>query len=643
MQKSVAIVAGALLALAMAWPVVVAPTERVFGTEIVGRHHDPYTVMLQMATTGPVAPYVQPLTDHVGWILARVLHPVAAYNLLILLTFPLAAGAAYALARYLSVPRDGAVFAGLVFAFAPVHLAHAAYHAHLAQVQWLPLYFLALFAFIDRPSVGRAGWLLLACASLVLSSFYFGLMGAVLSPIAVVAWWWASPSAPRSWRRLGLAVGLLALAAGGAAGALRLLVPGAMGHPERYAFMAGDLMRYSANWWVYLVPPVDHPVLGPLAAGAFERRGITLGLLEDQLSLGVGLLALAAAGAVLVMRRKNRGTGWRGVAALCVIGAAAFVVSLGPAPGGCHSGTWALACHLYGFVPMFRAYARFGMVVQLAAAVAGGFGLSLLARHSKAGLVGAWCLAAVVAFEYAPVSWRWHDVLPTTGHRWLVDHEARQSLDCMAPRLDQGPVAWLMQRPLAFLGGDVRTCLDPHLGDVLAAAGYSHVVVRRAEPSFAEAPTSGLTLVATFPDSRVFEVTPSPAPLVTMRTSGFSEYEPAGPPSPTDRYSDDWWRWLGLEGTWVLRNTTPAPLHAELTLEASSPAGPRALTVRLDGQPGMATTVGHGADAVVFGPWLVAPGDHVVRFTVGVDAAVDIPDQPGARLVGVRRETWLSR
>ena len=35
--------------LVMAAPVLRAPSERLFGAEIVGRHHDPFTVMQQFA------------------------------------------------------------------------------------------------------------------------------------------------------------------------------------------------------------------------------------------------------------------------------------------------------------------------------------------------------------------------------------------------------------------------------------------------------------------------------------------------------------------------------------------------------------------------------------------------------------------
>ena len=74
--------------IAIAWPVVTNPRELAYGDEIAGRHHDAYTVMQQIAGSGAAEPYAQPLTDRLGWLFARVVNPVAAYNLLVLLSFP---------------------------------------------------------------------------------------------------------------------------------------------------------------------------------------------------------------------------------------------------------------------------------------------------------------------------------------------------------------------------------------------------------------------------------------------------------------------------------------------------------------------------------------------------------------------------
>ena len=88
----------------IAAPVVRAPSERIFGAETVGRHHDPFTVMQQFERPARLGLYSQPVTDLTGAAIARVTGAVAAYNWLVLLSFPLSAAAAYLLARHLALP-----------------------------------------------------------------------------------------------------------------------------------------------------------------------------------------------------------------------------------------------------------------------------------------------------------------------------------------------------------------------------------------------------------------------------------------------------------------------------------------------------------------------------------------------------------
>src|SRR5688572_30542146 len=159
----------------MAAPVLWAPSERLFGMEIVGRHHDPFTAMQQFERPVRLGVYSQPVTDMTGAWLARVAHPVAAYNWLVLLSFPLSALAAYFLARYLSLSRTAATVVGLAYAFSPFHVAHAAYHPHVAQTQWIPLYLLALWRCLDRASAGAIAFLAAAAIGVTLSNFYGGL------------------------------------------------------------------------------------------------------------------------------------------------------------------------------------------------------------------------------------------------------------------------------------------------------------------------------------------------------------------------------------------------------------------------------------------------------------------------------------
>jgi hypothetical protein len=54
------------ITLAIAIPVLRAPTERLFGMEIVGRQPDPFTVMEHFGQPIKVGVYLQPVTDVPG-------------------------------------------------------------------------------------------------------------------------------------------------------------------------------------------------------------------------------------------------------------------------------------------------------------------------------------------------------------------------------------------------------------------------------------------------------------------------------------------------------------------------------------------------------------------------------------------------
>ena len=167
-----------IVTVAIAAPVLRAPSERMFGKEIVGRHFDPFTVMEQFGRPISIGMYSQPVTDITGALLARISGVVAAYNWVVLLSFPLSAAAAYLLARYLALSPAGATVAAMAYAFSPFHLAHAAYHPHIAQIQWLPLYLLALWRCLDNASPLAIGFLATATITVTLSNFYGGLIAA---------------------------------------------------------------------------------------------------------------------------------------------------------------------------------------------------------------------------------------------------------------------------------------------------------------------------------------------------------------------------------------------------------------------------------------------------------------------------------
>ena len=210
--------------------------------------------------------------------------------------FPAAAAATYALARFLTGVHRSSLVAALAFAFAPVHVAHAAYHPHIAQVQWIPLYLLALFAAVDRPSLPRLAWLGAAVAALVLSNYYGALIGALVTPAAMAAYWCVMPRERRTWWGLAAPSLLLTALCLSTYTVLRIAHPSFLTEAWQPRNPPEALVLYSATWEAYILPPVDHTVVGPLSRRIWDAKGVNVGLVEQQLSLGVGLLGLALLG-----------------------------------------------------------------------------------------------------------------------------------------------------------------------------------------------------------------------------------------------------------------------------------------------------------------------------------------------------------
>lgn len=593
-----------------------APSERVFGMEIVGRHHDPFTAMEQFQRPIRIRVYSQPFTDVAGALLARVSGAVAGYNWLILLTFPLSAAAAYLLARHLMLSPAGATVAAMAYAFSPFHLAQAAYHPHIAQTQWMPLYLLALWRCLDRPSLTAIAWLGAAAMAVALSNFYTGLIAAVVTPVAVAAYWPVTSRAdPRSMRRLVITLGALVFI--GAAGiAYAWYGANAIGVDRAsFAFPRVDLFLYSAKWWSYLVPPVAHPLFGEAVRGFWTTAGVREGLLEQQVSLGWGIVALAMVAVVWWLAPwsgvRQPGSRLR-VPVLVVLALTALVCSLSPERtiGGF---TFVRpSALLYDVMPMFRSYARFGMVVQLMAAILAGIGVDYLrVTGTTRARIACFVLVALAAGEYAVAPWAsWRDVLPTSAHRWVAQQPGRvRALDCEPLTQESRSVQWLTGDRVTLLGGPVTDCVEPNLPGKLAAIGYTHLLVRRDNPeedSIADRPAiDGLRPAARFEDGEVFEVTAEAPAIYTAAMTRFFPRE----------HDADWtWRWMGADAAWTIVNTGSRPIVATLCLQISAFHRVRRLDLQLDGARVQTLVVEPPRRPYEIGPLTVSPGSHEIVF-----------------------------
>lgn len=633
-----------IVTLVIGAPVLRDPSQRVFGMAIAGRHHDPFTVMAQFARPAGLGIYSQPVTDIPGALLARAAGPVAAYNWLVLLSFPLSAGAVYLLARYLSLSGAGAVVAAMAYAFSPFHLAHAAYHPHVAQTQWIPLYLLALWRCLDRASLAAAALLGAAALIVTLSNFYGGLIAAVITPVAAAAYWLAGRSEhPRPIRRLVITAGTLVLICLAGITYASYAAHAVVVNRAAFAFPRADLFLHSAKWWSYLVPPVEHPVLGGTADRVWAAAGVHQGLLEQQVSLGWGIMALGLVAASRWIVRDRQPAALPIVPVLVSVGLVALCCSLSPERTIGAFTVVRPSAFLYDVVPMFRSYARFGVVVLLMAVLLAGVGVDAL-RRAGTRRAKVLCIALLVLAvgEYAVLpSALWRDILPTTAHRWAMQQNDRtRVLDCTPPTQESESVGWLTAGRVTVLGGQIADCGEANLSGKLVAHGYTHLLVRRDAAGerllAALTPQDGLRAAASFNDGQVFAVT---AILPDIYVAAWSEF------FPREHDSERSWRWMGGAASWTIVNAGTRPIVATLGLELSAFSRTRRMEVRLDGHR-VQTLVVETAQAVHrVGPFTVAAGEHTLVFhpldppTVASDVIDNGDQRPLSFAVGTWR--WI--
>jgi hypothetical protein len=608
-----------LLTLAMAAPVLRAPGSRLFGWEIVGRHPDPFIVINQFEHPRPVGLFTQPATDYAGAAIAGVTGDgVLAYNIVVLATFPLAALFAYLLAFHLTGSRQASWLAGLLYAFAPFHIAQSAYHPHGAQIQWLPLYLLALWLCLEKAGFQRLLLLALSLALVVLSNFYYGFMAAALTPFAVLGFWLVQRGRARG-RPGGLlrtVATLVGLALAGLA-YVAAFAPAVLDNREQLAFPQSDLGLYGAHWTSYLVPPVGHPLLAPWVREFWWQRSFD-GMLEQQITIGLGLILLASVALVVYYLEGERTNELAAAPALVGIAAAAFLFSLAPASP---EGLLRPSEVLYGFLPMFRAYARFGLVVFLATAILASVGARWLVHsRSQPRRIFGIGLLLLVFLELLPFPpFRWRDVLPTSAHRFLNDRDKPvRVLDCAPPvRIADQPVFLRFAHQISRRRGIVD-CGDPDFPTKLAHEGFTHLLVRRQSPLghwLAERPApSGATPTGHFDDALLYELErPTQPTLYIEFDRGFHWREFLG---------DATYRWMKSGGALTIVNPSVEPVDLQLDLKLHAFPDARTIRVEIDGAELAEVRVATEPQVYPLPEVSVSPGRHTLTLNSDSPAVV---------------------
>lgn len=339
----IALASYTLLTLAITFPIIFEMGDHVLGVTSTGDNlwnawypwwfrrailsgQDPtYTHMIYA-----LAPRVQLfaptwLNGAVGAVLLTFFNPLATYNLLMLIGFPLSGLTMYLLTGEFVRNRLACFVSGFLFTFSTDHFWRAEGHLTLATLEWLPLLAWRAFVFYRRPTRGNAIWLGLAAALGPLCDFYLTAYFLVPFVLVFVVWllitdrgWFAQ------WRHLllaGLAV-LVTLVV-----ALPPLYSSLRVDPSMQsainAYAQGGTELYSADLLAYFLPHPANPWLGHIGAQIYLR--MTSGPTIEQSNYLGWVTILLGMGAFLFVRNRTRVTlFWLVLAAL------GGLISLGP-------------------------------------------------------------------------------------------------------------------------------------------------------------------------------------------------------------------------------------------------------------------------------------------------------------------------
>lgn len=369
-----------------------------------------------------------------------------AYNAAVLLAFAAGGLGTYLLALTTLAPHTlagrrifwPAFTAGLIFTFAPYHLAHLLGHMQLIALQWIPFYLLSLRRGLLHARRGRltpADWMRpgLFLILVGLCDWYYVLYCLIFSALALLAALISLPRDGSAWRGALLRTLAIPTAAGLVFG-LALspwLLPMAR-QAQASAFMAAgraEAIRLSADLLAFVTPSGFHPLWGQ-AVRVWADRTFTGSLSEYTVFLGFVPLGLAALGLRSDWRRTR----------FWLLTALSFgLLALGPAlhvagrtdllPGGAElTLPHAWLFENFSFMRIARSVSRYSVMVMLALGVLAAHGLAALqARRPSLRLLGP-LLAGLVLFEFWPAPYpisppdtpAWYQTLAQTSGRGAV-------------------------------------------------------------------------------------------------------------------------------------------------------------------------------------------------------------------------------
>lgn len=576
---------------------------------------------------------IQPYERYLGLLFTLLVDEVFAYNFLILSSFTVSGITMYFLAYHITGNKQASFIAGLVYAFAPFHLAMTMQYIPLGSIQWIPLFALCLIRLREKPTVLNAVWAGLSYALVFISAYYYGVYSAVLLAVFIVfavVYNTAKKKGVFTSENMKAAVIFLVVA-------LAVIIPmtfrfiGNTGATAKtYARPLNETIRYSIRPWSFVLPTLDNPVFGRFTSGFIQNHLYDCPVSEQSLYLGIIPIGLAVYCLMRVRREKDDKRVF-GVWFSVLLGLVALLFAIGPYipldPVNYYPRYMdvskipkipSVSLLLYKVAPMFRFFSRFDVLIVLSLAVLSGVGAAYLFERIKDKKIVAGSVLAVMALlifiEYANVP-PFHNVdlsKPPKVYTWLAAQKPEDAIVVEYPYdMTMSPRSLYYsfyqrihkKRLVNFAFGDkaqstrekIKNISDPNTPAVLRSLGVDYVIVHTKLPPRTYPPYQpvlpddsipdpgiqsgyGLALVKKFDDALVYKVVKPERMFTGVTLSPSTGFEQA------ERWPDGKdWRWMDDRSRITAVNYGNNPASFDLTFDAISFGKDRELKVLVNG------------------------------------------------------------
>ena len=371
-----------------------------------------------------------PFSEWLVILLTKASNEIIAYNFIVFLSFPLTALATYLLLDRLLNNKIASFVGGFVFGFCPAALMQAAGgHAAFSFNVFIPLFVLALFYNREQRTHLSALYAATSFSLITFTALYFGYFAIYIAIIYIIFdalnarsiskrdilwnYFWMALFAtllvlPFEYRAI---VQQLASTTSELAKA---------GHVRDFS----ELNIFSSRPWEFLVPSIDHPVLGGWVYGFTKDHLHGSNIPEQTLYLGLVPIGLLLVGLGLIVRREFN-VEHRTYFQFFAFGALGmYFLSLPPLLAFGSVKVPTVSYFAYYVAPMFRVYARFGILVNFFVACAAAVVLAHLYQHMKRAryYVLLAVSLSVLIFEYwsIPPGYALEVDNPPEVYRWLA-------------------------------------------------------------------------------------------------------------------------------------------------------------------------------------------------------------------------------